>query len=130
MLGEEVEKAANGEEVSSSQRDEIGATFLVPKLLIKEHERVILKQILQILNQDELLQAPLDRFPYRTLELPRYTDQSKTRDATNTSYIMEQRDVYGEKKIGLNGELFGGRHYLFNMFTFTASGKDVYKRQT
>ncbi|CAI4061873.1 hypothetical protein SUVZ_06G0030 [Saccharomyces uvarum] len=122
MLGEEVEKVATDEEMGSSPKEEIGATFLVPKLLIKEHERVILKQILQILNQDELLQAPLDQFPYRKLELPTYTDQSKTRDATNTSYIMEQRDVYGEKKIRLNGELFGGRHYLFNMFTFTASG--------
>ncbi|CAI1966341.1 hypothetical protein SEUBUCD646_0F00120 [Saccharomyces eubayanus] len=134
MSGEEVEKFANVEEIDSSPKEEIGATFIVPKLLIKEHERVILKQILQILNQDELLQAPVDRFPYRRFELPKYTDQSKTRDATNTSYIMEQRDVYGEKKIGLNGELFGGRHYLFNMFTFAASGnilltllKDVIK---
>ncbi|CAI4060822.1 hypothetical protein SKDZ_06G0160 [Saccharomyces kudriavzevii ZP591] len=108
-----------GEDAGNAAHEEVGAVFIVPKLLIKEHKRVVLKQILQILDQEELVQPPLDAFPYRKLELPRYTDESKTRDATDTSYKMLQMDAYGEKKIGLNGELFGDRHYLFNTFTFT-----------
>lgn len=121
MLGEDegntvLEKGNN----PSVKQGEAGAVFIVPKILIREHERVILKQILQILDQDELVQPPLDKFPYKKLELPKYIDELKTRDATNTSYKMIQLDAYGEKKVGSNGELFGGRHYLFNTFTFTA----------
>lgn len=115
--GETVHEDRNN---SSLKQGEIGAVFMVPKILIREHERVILKQILQILDQEELVQPPLDKFPYKKLELPIYTDESKTRDATNTSYKMVQMDAYGETKVGLNGELFGGRHYLFNTFTFMA----------
>ncbi|EJS43918.1 swp82p [Saccharomyces arboricola H-6] len=120
MLDKDVAKTAQDEENNGSPKQgELGAVFMVPRLLIKEHERIILKQILQILEQDELVQAPLDEFPYRNIRLPRYTDGSKTKDATDTAYEMIQKDVYGEKKIGLNGEQFGGRHYLFNTFTFT-----------
>lgn len=99
MLGEDegntvLEKGNN----PSLKQGEVGAVFIVPKILIREHERVILKQILQILDQDELVQPPLDKFPYKKLELPKYIDELKTRDATNTSYKMIQLDAYGEKK--------------------------------
>nr|CAI6559427.1 ASN_HP1_G0015860.mRNA.1.CDS.1 [Saccharomyces cerevisiae] len=66
MLGEDegntvLEKGNN----PSLKQGEVGAVFIVPKILIREHERVILKQILQILDQDELVQPPLDKFPYK-----------------------------------------------------------------
>ncbi|CAI4038671.1 hypothetical protein SMKI_06G0160 [Saccharomyces mikatae IFO 1815] len=107
---------------SSLKQGDIGVVFIVPKILIREHERVILKQILQILGQDELVQAPLDKFPYRKLEVTRYIDDSKTRDVTDTSYKMVQMDAYGEKKTSLKGKLFGGRQFLFNTFMFMAHG--------
>lgn len=89
----------------------------VGEVLLKEHERVILKRTSYILKEEELLQGSLDEIPRKSIDIPSYCGDERNLDDTGYAYKMIQQDPQGKKKIRPDGALVGGRHYLFDIFT-------------
>lgn len=92
--------------------------FKVNSSVLKSHELFVLKSTLSILNSKTLLSGPLDKLPERQPVLPSYAIKERLSDNTD-SYVSGKGDQQGEKKIDKEGNLKGGREYLFATFTFS-----------
>ncbi|GAV54771.1 hypothetical protein ZYGR_0AS00940 [Zygosaccharomyces rouxii] len=94
-----------------------GEAIIVDKDALLRHERQLLKQLVLISSEDELLQGPLDQFPLKQINVPDYTG-GKKKDESNLAYVMIRHDIQGEKRISEQGQLQDGRTWLFNTFRF------------
>lgn len=95
--------------------------FKVSKNTIIKHERVLIKQIVLISSEPELIQGALDMFPAKVVQVPNYAGTEKQGDESSFSYKMIQTDPLGERKISAYGELQNGRSYLMDTFTLSNS---------
>ncbi|GAV49852.1 hypothetical protein ZYGR_0R00950 [Zygosaccharomyces rouxii] len=100
-----------------------GEAIIVDKNALLRHERQLLKQLVLISSEDELLQGPLDQFPLKQIDIPDYTGEKK-RDELNLDYVMIKHDLQGEKRISGQGQLYDGRTWLFNTFRFGGNSKE------
>lgn len=94
-----------------------GEVVIVGKDALLMHERSLLKQLVLISSEDELMQGPLEKFPLKQVDEPDYTGEKK-QDELNLGYVMIRRDLQGEKRISEKGQLHDGRRWLFNTFRF------------
>lgn len=88
--------------------------------VITKHERVLVKQILHIWSESELMQGEMEESPRKGVEIPDYAGE-KTRDESLQTYRMVVTDPLGEKKVSVTGELQDGRAYLCNTFKISDS---------
>lgn len=98
-----------------------GNVFFVSKEVILRHERVLIKQMVLISSEHELIQGPLDQFPRKGVNTPQFAGHDRVKDESMMAYAMLEKDPLGEKKISVTGHLHGGRCYLFNTFTLIKS---------
>lgn len=97
-----------------------GEAVIVDKDALLKHERQLLKQLVLISSEDELLQGPIDQFPLKQIDVPDYAGEKK-KDESNLAYVMTRHDLQGEKRISDRGQLQDGRTWLFNTFKFSGS---------
>lgn len=90
--------------------------FPVADGVVVKHERVLVKQIMHIWSQAELMQGSLGEFPRKSVDVPDYTGAEKTRNELSLAYRMVVTDPLGEKKVSPMGELRDGRVYLCGTF--------------
>ena len=95
---------------------EVVELFPVDSAVILRHERVLVKQMLHIFSEGELMQGPMDKHPRKSVEIPDFTGPEKFKDESTSAYRMIQTDPLGERKISITGELMGGREYLCHTF--------------
>lgn len=100
-----------------------GEAIIIEKGALLKHERQLLKQLVLISSEDELLQGALDQFPLKQIDVPDYTGEKK-KDESNLSYIMTRHDLQGEKRISERGQLQDGRTWLFNVFKFGGNNSE------
>lgn len=98
-----------------------GKVFFVSKDVILRHERVLIKQMVLISSEHELMLGPLDQFPRKGVNIPKFTGHDRVEDESMLAYAMLEKDPLGEKKISVTGHLHGGRCYLVNTFTLAKS---------
>lgn len=98
-----------------------GCTFRVSKSSMIRHERVLIKQLVLISSETELIQGPLDNYPQKIVHTPDFTGPEKLKDDSGLAYKMIRTDSLGERKVSTLGELQNGRSYLMNTFTLKNS---------
>lgn len=95
---------------------EVVELYPVDEEVLLKHERVLVKQILLIFPEDELMQGPLNKNPRKSVVVPDYTGTDKVKDEARLAYRMVQTDPLGERKISVAGDFLGGREYLCETF--------------
>ncbi|CCK70557.1 Swp82p KNAG_0E02980 [Huiozyma naganishii CBS 8797] len=89
------------------------------------HERFVVRQILQILSQEELVQGNLLDSPERQIRPPDDFCDTVLPVANNgVEFPMKRVDPLGETKIGPHGQLENGQKFLFNYFTLPSRNKN------
>lgn len=92
--------------------------YCVPAEVLESHELYLLKSTLAILGNEELISGALDKQPLKQPDIPTYTIKERLSD-NNDSYVLGKGDQNGETKIDKEGNLQGGRHFLFPTFTYS-----------
>lgn len=106
--------------VSKSMSGAEGEVVIVNKDDLLTHERLLLKQLVLISSEEELMQGPLDQPPRKQIDVPDFTGD-KNKDESGFAYTMIRRDLQGEKRISAYGKLWEGRAWLFNTLKFPGS---------
>lgn len=109
-----------GADVSVSMSGAEGEVVIVGQASKLKHERLLLKQLVLISSEDELMQGPLDQPPLKQIDVPDFTG-AKTKDDSGLAYTMIRRDLQGEKRVSAYGQLREGRTWLFNTLRFPNS---------
>lgn len=94
--------------------------------LLDAHNLYLLRQILQISAQEELIAGPLDRFPLKQIVVPSEYFEDRINDGTELDeYKFRKIDPLGITKIDSNGKLLisgTNKDFLFNYFQLPGHG--------
>ncbi|CCF57362.1 hypothetical protein KAFR_0C03700 [Kazachstania africana CBS 2517] len=101
--------------------------FRIREDTILSHKRFVVKHVLQIIRQDELIQGPLNDYPMKYLRAPPDCfDITTNNDTLLLEYPQKQKDSNGERKIDSSGKLQNGQKYLFSTFTLPGRGSTLF----
>ena len=107
-------------------RSTITNVNLVSEELLNAHNLYLLKQVLQISGQSELISGPLERFPLKQIVVPsEYFEDRINNGVEFEEYKFRKIDPLGINKIDSNGKLLisgTNKDFLFNYFQLPGHG--------